>query len=83
VVNTVPYRIQYCTFVKQGEGRAERGEGDFYVVTNAGDPDPSIIKQISKKKFFSYCFVTSLYFLSEKNDVNVTSKSNKQKNFHC
>jgi hypothetical protein len=41
------------------------------------DPDPSIIKQNSKKNLDFYCFVT----LSLKNDVNVPSKSNKQKNF--
>jgi hypothetical protein len=28
----------------------------------------------------SYCFVTSFYFLSLKNDANVPTKSNKQKN---
>jgi hypothetical protein len=36
------------------------------------DPDPSIIKQKnSKKNRDSYCFVTSLDFLSLKNSVNV------------
>ncbi len=35
------------------------------------DPDPSIIKQNSKKNIDSYCFVTSFYVLSFKNDVNV------------
>jgi hypothetical protein len=34
-----------------------------------------------KKNLDSYCFVTFFYFLSLKNDVNVPSKSNKQKNF--
>jgi hypothetical protein len=45
------------------------------------DPDPSIIKQKSKKNLDSYCFVTLFgHFIFEKNDVNVHSKSNKQKN---
>jgi hypothetical protein len=44
------------------------------------DPDPSIIKQNSKKTLDSYCFMTSLDFLSLKKDVNVPAKSNKQKN---
>ena len=35
------------------------------------DPDPSIIKQNSKKNIDSYFFVTSFYVLSFKNDVNV------------
>ncbi len=34
----------------------------------------------SKKNLDSYCFVTSFDFLSLKNDVNVPSKCNKQKN---
>jgi hypothetical protein len=45
----------------------------------APDPDPSIIMQNSKKNFDSYYFVTLFDFLSLKNDVNVASKSNKQK----
>ncbi len=46
------------------------------------DPDPSIIMQKnSKKNLVSYCFVTLFDFLSWKNDVNVPSKSNKQKKF--
>jgi hypothetical protein len=45
------------------------------------DPDPSIIKQNSKKNLGFYCFVSSFDFLSLKNDVNVPSKSNKQNNF--
>ena len=45
------------------------------------DPDPSIIMQNSKKNFDSYCFVTSFRLLFLKNDVNVPSKSNEQKNF--
>jgi hypothetical protein len=41
-------------------------------------PDPSVIKQNSKKTLDSYCFATSLWlFLAWKNDVN--SKSNKHK----
>jgi hypothetical protein len=35
----------------------------------------------NKKNLDSYCFVTSLDFLSLKNDVNVPSKSNKHKKF--
>jgi hypothetical protein len=34
----------------------------------------------TKKNIDSYCFVTSLWFLSLKNDVKVPLKSNKQKN---
>jgi hypothetical protein len=45
------------------------------------DPDPSIMqKKISKKNLDSYYFVTLFDILSLKNDVNVPSKSNKQKN---
>ena len=43
------------------------------------DPDPSIIMQNSKKNLDSYYFVTFFDFLSLKNNVNVPSKSNKQK----
>ncbi len=43
------------------------------------DPDPSIIVQKSKKNLDSYYFVTLFDFVSLKNDVNVASKSNKQK----
>jgi hypothetical protein len=38
------------------------------------DPDPSIIKQKSKKNLNSYSMVTFFDFLSSKNDVNVPSK---------
>ncbi len=44
------------------------------------DPDPSIFKQ-NRKNCGSYRFVNSFDLLSLKNDVNVPSKSNKQKNF--
>ncbi len=46
------------------------------------DPDPnhSIIKQKSKKNLDSYCLVTFFGLLSLKNNVNVPSKSKKQKN---
>ncbi len=55
-------------------------EGWFALVRDTDtDPDPSIIKQNSKKNIGSYCFVTSFDFLSLKYDVNVPSKSNKQK----
>jgi hypothetical protein len=40
------------------------------------DPDPGIN---SKKNLNSYYFVNLFYFLSLKNDVNLASKSNKQK----
>jgi hypothetical protein len=44
------------------------------------DPDPVLsTSKNSKKNLDSYCFLTS--FLSLKNDVNVPSKSNKQKTF--
>ncbi len=43
------------------------------------DPDPSIFMQNSKKNLNSYYFVTLFDFLSLKNDVNVASKSHKQK----
>jgi hypothetical protein len=43
------------------------------------DPDPSIMQKNSKKNIGSYYFVTLFDFLSLKNDVNVASKSNKQK----
>ena len=45
----------------------------------APDTDPSIIMQINKKNLESYYFVTLVDFLSLKNNVNVPSKSNKQK----
>jgi hypothetical protein len=35
----------------------------------------------SKKNLDSFCFVISFLILSVKNDVNVPSKSNKQKTF--
>ncbi len=58
---------------------------DSYVfVLGLSDPDPSLIKQKNEKNLDSYsfvvCFVTSFGLLSLKNDVNVASKSNKQKN---
>jgi hypothetical protein len=44
------------------------------------DPDPSSIMQNIKENLLdSYYFVTLFDFLSLKNDVNVASKSNKQK----
>jgi hypothetical protein len=43
------------------------------------DPDPSITNQKSKINLDSYCFVTLFDFLSLKKDVNVSSKSNKQR----
>jgi hypothetical protein len=42
-------------------------------------PDHSTIMQKSKKNLDSYYFVTLFNFLSLKNDVNASSKSNKQK----
>ncbi len=38
--------------------------------------------KISEKNLDSYCFLTSLGLLSLKNDVNVPSKSNKQKTYY-
>jgi hypothetical protein len=43
------------------------------------DSDPPIIKKNSKKNLDAYYLVALFYFLSLKNDVNVASKSNKQK----
>jgi hypothetical protein len=45
------------------------------------DPDPSITMQNSKNNLDSYYFATLFDFLSLKNDVNVSSKSNKQIKF--
>jgi hypothetical protein len=45
----------------------------------APDPDLSSSCKNSKKNLDSYYFVTLFDFLSLKNDVNVPSKSNKQK----
>jgi hypothetical protein len=47
-------------------------------LTSQMDPDPSIIKN-SKINLDSFYFVTLFDFLSLKNDVNVPSKSKKQK----
>jgi hypothetical protein len=55
------------------------GLPDLDPLVRGMDPDPSSSKK-SKKNLDSYCFVTSFGFLSLKNDVNVPSKSNKQKN---
>ncbi len=44
------------------------------------DPDPAIIMKNSKKNLDSYYFVTLFDFLSLKKDVNVASKTIKQKN---
>ncbi len=43
------------------------------------DPDPSIIMQNCKKNLDASYLVTLFDFLYLKNDVNVASKSNKQK----
>jgi hypothetical protein len=45
------------------------------------DQDTSLIKQNSKKNLDSYCFVISFGFVISENDVNVPSKSNKQKTY--
>ncbi len=49
------------------------------------DPDPSISllssSKNSKKHLDTSCFVVSLGLIIFENDVNVPSKSNKQKNF--
>jgi hypothetical protein len=54
----------------------------FFGSSGSGDPDPSIIKRkySIKKNLDFYCYVTSLWVLSLKTDVNVPSKSKKQKN---
>jgi hypothetical protein len=44
-------------------------------------PNPLSASKNRKKNLDSYSLVTSLDFLSLKNDANVPSKSNKQKNF--
>ncbi len=46
------------------------------------DPEPSNIKPISKKNL-EFFFLLLSGFLSLKNDANVPSKSNKQKNLFC
>ncbi len=55
------------------------GLPDLDPLVRGMDPDPSVIMQNSKKNLDSYYFVTLFDFLSFKNDVNVPSKSNKQK----
>jgi hypothetical protein len=45
----------------------------------ASDPDPLSSCKNSKKNLDSYYFMTLFDFLSLKNNVNVPSKSNKQK----
>jgi hypothetical protein len=50
-----------------------------HVFFSLPDPDPSIIMQNNKKNLESYYFVTLFDFLSLKNNVNVPSKTNKQK----
>jgi hypothetical protein len=56
------------------------------------DPDPYVFgppgsgslyhqAKILRKNLDSYCFVTSFGLFSFENDVNVPSKSNKQKRF--
>jgi hypothetical protein len=56
------------------------GLPDPLVTDSDPDPDPSIIKQKELKTLDFYCFVTFYDFLSVKNCINVSSKSNKQKN---
>jgi hypothetical protein len=53
------------------------------LVIRGTDPDPSIIKQKSKKNLDSYCFVTFLGLFIFEKYVNAPSKNNsgKQKNF--
>ncbi len=64
------------------------GFPDLDPLVRGMDPDPtsapdlqSVPSKNSKKNLDSYCFVTSCGLLSLKNDINVPSKSNKQKNF--
>jgi hypothetical protein len=47
----------------------------------ATDPDPLSSSKNSKKNINFYCFVTSLRLFIFKKDVNVPSKSNKQKTY--
>jgi hypothetical protein len=80
----LPYYF-YNSFVQCNGSGSKSGSGPYVF----GPPGYGSISQIwpgsgssknSKKNIDSYCFVTSLYdFLSLKNDVNVPSKSNKQK----
>jgi hypothetical protein len=56
---------------------------DPYPLVRGMDPAPyplSLSKN-SKKNLDFYCVVTFFYFLSLKNNVNVPSKGNMQKNF--
>ena len=46
------------------------------------DLDPSIIMQNSKKNLDSYYLLTLFDFLSLRNDVNVASKSKRQKKLY-
>jgi hypothetical protein len=60
------------------------GLPDPYPLVRGLYPDPSIIllsSKNSKKNLDSYCFVTSFGLFIFENDVNVSSKSNKQKTF--
>ncbi len=52
---------------------------DLYIFGSPGSGSFYSSCKNSKKNLDSYFFVTLLYFLSLKNDVNVASKSNKQK----
>jgi hypothetical protein len=55
--------------------------GPLVRVDPALDQDPSIIMLKNKKNLESYYFVTLFDFIFLKNNVNLPSKSNKQKNF--
>jgi hypothetical protein len=63
------------------EGRRCCGSGSVGPVS-FGPPGSGYFHKKSKKKLDFNCFLTSLLydFLSLKNDENVLSKSNKQKN---
>jgi hypothetical protein len=56
------------------------GSGAGSVSRRYGSGFGPFCRKNSKKKFVSYSFLTFYDFLSMKNDVNVPSKSNKQKN---
>ncbi len=71
-----------------------RLDPDLFRSLESSVPDPQVFgppwsrslsssKNLYKKNLEFYCFVTSLWLFIFKNDVNVPSKSNKQKKFSC
>ncbi len=67
----------YCSFLRSSVLDPDPGPYVF----GSPDPDPSIIKQKSKKNWISTILWLLNDFLSMKTDVNVILKSNKQKIF--